>query len=331
LAGDARSPLSSSMDRLTQEPFSKVRTSPERKQNTQDLRDKITVVIPTLNEEESIGKLIQEIKAAGYSRIMVVDAYSHDRTREIVNGFEDVRLIQQHGRGKAGALQTAFLFADTPYLIVLDGDGSYDPRDIDRFLFPLKTFDFVKGERQAKTTMSRLHRLGNFIITRSFNLLFGTEVPDVCSGFYAFKTEVAKNLNFEKHPLTVEQEMLAQLISSGHAITSVPVTYRKRFGGKSKTHTWRQGFRDLITNIDLARSYNPILLFSVLASLILIPAFILLLYAIYLYFFFRAYHGGYFLASLVLFVLGAQGFTVSTIAVMLRRIERKLNSLGKNG
>jgi glycosyltransferase involved in cell wall biosynthesis len=260
----------------------------------------------------------------------VVDAYSQDRTREIVNGFEDVQLIQQHGRGKAGALQTAFLLVDTPYLVVLDGDGSYDPRDIDRFLFPLNKFDFVKGERQAKTTMSRLHRLGNFIITRSFNLLFGTEVPDVCSGFYAFKTEVAKNLNFEKHPLTVEQEMLAQLISSGHAITSVPVTYRKRFGGRSKTHTWRQGFRDLITNIDLARSYNPILLFSVLASLILIPAFILLLYAVYLYFFFHAYHSGYFLASLVLFVLGAQGFTVSTIAVMLRRIERKLNSIGKN-
>jgi len=73
------------------------------------------------------------------------------------------------------------------------------------------------------------------------------------------------------------------------------------------------------------------LLFSVLASLILIPAFILLFYAVYLYFFFHAYHGGYFLASLVLFVLGAQGFTVSTIAVMLRRIERKLNSFAKSG
>jgi glycosyltransferase involved in cell wall biosynthesis len=316
---------------LTQKQFSEGSQSTlEHEDSIDELRDRVTVVIPTLNEEQAIGKLIQETKALGYSRIMVVDAYSQDRTVEIVNGFEDVRLIQQHGRGKAGALQTAFLLVDTPYLVVLDGDGSYDPRDIDRFLFPLNKFDFVKGERQAKTTMSRLHRLGNFIITRSFNLLFGTEVPDVCSGFYAFKTEVAKNLNFEKHPLTVEQEMLAQLISAGHAITSVPVTYRKRFGGRSKTHTWRQGFRDLITNIDLARSYNPILLFSVLASLILIPAFILLFYAIYLYFFFHVYHGGYFLASLVLFVLGAQGFTVSTIAVMLRRIERKLNSLGKN-
>jgi glycosyltransferase involved in cell wall biosynthesis len=317
---------------LTREQFSEEKQSiPPHADSIEALRDMVTVVIPTLNEEEAIGKLIQETKASGYSRIMVVDAYSQDRTREIVNGFEEVRLIQQHGRGKAGALQTAFLFADTPYLVVLDGDGSYDPADIDRFLSPIKRFDFVKGERQAKTTMSRLHRLGNFIITRSFNLLFGTEIPDVCSGFYAFKTDVAKNLNFEKHPLTVEQEMLAQLISSGHSITSVPVTYRKRFGGKSKTHTWRQGFRDLITNIDLARSYNPILLFSVLASLILVPAFALLLYASYLYLFFHSYHGGYFLGSLVLFVLGAQGFTVSTIAVMLRRMERKLNSLGRSG
>jgi hypothetical protein len=112
-------------------------------------------------------------------------------------------------------------------------------------------------------------------------------------------------------------------------VTYVPINYRARLG-KAKAPTWRQGFRALFAIIGLALRYSPVLLFSVLASLILIPAFILLFYAIYLYFFFHAYHGGYFLASLVLFVLGAQGFTVSTIAVMLRRIERKLSDLGKS-
>jgi len=307
------------------EELTKAKEGTEKEDGISEQRNRVTVVIPTLNEEEAIGRLIEEVKKAGYNRILVVDAYSQDRTAEIVNGFEDVKLLHQFGRGKAGALQTAFQQSESPFLVVLDGDGSYDPSDIDRFLTPLQKFDFVKGERQAKSTMSRLHRLGNFIITKTFNILFGTDIPDVCSGFYAIRADVAGTLNFEKHPLTVEQEMLAQLISSGHKITSVPVKYRKRSGGVSKVRTWRQGFRDLITNFDLARTHGPILLFSFLAMLAVVPALFFLMYALLLFVINGNFHGGYVLAGLSFLVLGAQGFTVATIASMLRRMERRLS------
>jgi dolichol-phosphate hexosyltransferase len=126
--------------------------------------------------------------------------------------------------------------------------------------------------------------------------------------------------------LTLEQELAAQLILSSSRITSVPINYRERFGGKSKTRTWRQGFRDLVTNFDLARTYNPILLFSFIASLVAIPAFGLLIYALVLNYAFNDYHSGYFIGSAILFVIGFQGIAVATIAAMLRRMERKLDS-----
>jgi dolichol-phosphate hexosyltransferase len=290
----------------------------------QALRDKVTIVIPTLNEAESIGRLLDEITSRGYGRILVADGYSKDQTAVIAKG-RGAEVIMQEGQGKAGAIVTAFHTVSTPYLVVMDGDGSYDPADLDKFLPLLDDYDFVKGARIANGNMSRLHRLGNQIITRTFNLLFGTAIVDICSGMYLLRTEKVASLSFEKHPLTLEQEIAAQLVLSSSRITDVPINYRKRFGGKSKTRTWRQGFRDLLTNFDLARTYNPILLFSFLASLAIIPAFGLLAYALVLNYAFNSYHSGYFLGSAILFVVGFQGITVATIAALLRRMERKLD------
>lgn len=288
----------------------------------------MTIVLPTLNEAESIGKLIDEIKASGYDKILVVDGYSKDATRKIAEE-RGARVVGQHGKGKAGAMLTSFGIVKTPYLILMDGDGSYDPSDLDKFLTLMDDFGFVKGERARNENMSSLHRIGNGIITKSFNLLFGTLIADICSGMYLVRTDLVREIAFEKHPLTVEQELAAQLVLSSTKLTSVPINYRKRFGGKSKTNTWRQGFRDLATNFDLARTYNPILLFSFLSSLAIIPALGLAIYALILDFGFHQYHSGYFIGSAILLILGTQGLAVATIAAMLRRIERKLSAFGR--
>ncbi|MDG6921172.1 MAG: glycosyltransferase [Nitrososphaerota archaeon] len=288
------------------------------------MRDQVTIVIPTLNEEEAIGPLIDEVRAAGYCNILIVDGYSKDGTTTVV-GSKGAKFVLQEGAGKAGALATAFQgVITTPYVAILDGDGSYAPSDLDRFLPLLSRFDFIKGVRNWKESMSRTHRLGNLIITSTFNLLFGTNIGDVCSGMYVIDAGLARQLDFSKHPLTVEQEILAQAVLASTRITSIPINYRKRFGGKSKTNTWRQGFRDLITNFDLARTHNPILLFSFLATLGFVPALFFLGYALFLFLAHGNFHGGYVLAGLSFLVLGAQGFTVATIAAMLRRIERRL-------
>ena len=303
-----------------------VRSSPVTSSSgLQALRDQVTVVIPTLNEAESIGTLIDEAKAHGYDKVLVVDGYSKDDTKKIAEE-RGAEVSMQQGQGKAGAIVTAFHRVGTPYLVVMDGDGSYNPADSDKFLPFLNDYDLIKGARMKNGNMSSLHRLGNRVITRSFNLLFGTSIVDICSGMYLLRTEKVASLTFEKHPLTLEQELAAQMVLASSRITSVPIDYRKRFGGKSKTNTWRQGFRDLVTNFDLARTYNPILLFSFLAALAIVPAFGLLLYALVLNYAFHDYHEGYLIGSAILIVIGFQGLTVATIATMLRGMERKLKA-----
>ena len=284
-----------------------------------------TTAITTLSEQETVCPLIEEVRAQGFDNILVADGYSRDRTTKVATGL-GVEVVFQHGKGKAGALLTAFQRVTTPYLVVMDGDGSYDPSDIQKLLPLMGTYDFVKGVRGKNENMSGVHWLGNRVITKTFDLLFGTSIGDVCSGMYMLRTGKVNDLHLEKHPLTVEQEIAAEMIlSSGHT-TTIPINYRKRAGGTSKTNTWRQGFRDLLTNFDLARTYNPILLFSFFAALAIVPAVGFLIYALVLNYAFGDYHSGYFLGSAILLVLGTQGLAVSTIAAMLRRIERKLNN-----
>jgi len=85
-------------------------------QNDSVSKDMVTVVIPTLNEEEAIGVVLDEVMAEGYRNILVVDGYSKDRTVEIAKS-KGVRVVYQDGVGKAGAIATAIKIVSTPYML----------------------------------------------------------------------------------------------------------------------------------------------------------------------------------------------------------------------
>ena len=290
----------------------------------QRLRSQVTIVIPTLNEEEAIGRLIDEIRAAGYDKILVVDGYSTDQTAWIA-AERGAKVAGQHGKGKAGAILVARDMVDTPYFLLMDGDYSYDPGDIDRFVLYQNGFDHIIGFRPKNCpNISRVHRFGNWVLTKTFNTLMGSNVPDIACGMYLMNTEKMRTLTLDVHGFSIDQEIAAQMLIDCK-VSYVPINYRGRVG-KAKAPTWRQGFRALFTIFDLGRRFNPVLMFSFLAGLALIPASLLLGYASFLYLFLGSYHGGYFLTGIALLVLGGQGISVATIGAMLRRTERKINN-----
>ena len=295
------------------------------------MRDQVTVVMPTLDEEEAIGPLIDEVKAAGYGKILVVDGYSKDRTAEIARQ-KGVQVVGQHGKGKAGAVLSARDVVDTPYFLLMDGDYSYDPKDIDRFAGHVGEYDHVIGFRPKRSpNISRLHRLGNWVLTEEFNILMGANIPDVACGMYMMRTQKVRTLLFHRHGFEVDQEIAAQMLVDGR-VAFVPIDYRRRLG-RAKAPTWRQGFRALFAIFGIARRYNPVVFFGLFAAAALIPASVFLGYAVWLYIFAnRLFQSNYLLASLMLFVVGGQGLTVATIGYMLRRMERKItNSRGGSG
>jgi dolichol-phosphate mannosyltransferase len=224
-----------------------------------------TIVIPTLNEEEAIGNLIDELRIHGYGEILVVDGYSRDHTIEIAQR-KRVTVINQLGSGKRDALKTAFEIVKTPFLVVMDGDLTYDPADIEHLFKHSKEFDQVVGARRmSPENMIWLHRVGNRIITYLFNVIFGTKLNDVCSGMYLIRTERAKALQFNEEEFAVEIELLAQTSRNGGA-TDITISYRKR-RGKSHIHTWRQGVIDLVALFSLMRRYNIPRVFSTISML----------------------------------------------------------------
>ena len=288
------------------------------------MRDQVTVVIPTLDEEGAIGPLIDEVKAAGYGKILVVDGYSKDGTVESARQ-KGAQVVGQHGKGKTGAVLVARDVVDTPYFILMDGDYSYDPKDIDRFVVHAGGYDQVIGFRsKGNPNISRIHRFGNWILTKTFNFLMGSNIPDVACGMYLLRTQTARQLIIDIQGLDVDHEIAAQVFMDGR-MTCVPINYRRRLG-QTKVLTWRQGIRSWMTVVGSARRHNPVVFFGLVMAVALIPAISLLGYAGYLYIVFHAYHSGYLLGSLMLFVIGGQGLTLATIGYMLRRMERRLGS-----
>jgi dolichol-phosphate mannosyltransferase len=279
----------------------------------------VTVVIPTLNEAEAISQVIEEVRKENYENILVVDGYSTDRTDSIA--FENsVKLIYQHGIGKAGAVKTALERVETPYVVFMDADHTYDPKDIWRMLLHAEHYSHVIGTRDRKY-IPRVHRFGNWIISQVFSVLFSQKVSDVCSGMYLLETQEARKYRLEETGFNVEIELAAQSASREN-LTEVPIDYRPRMGQK-KLSTWT-GFSILRAAFSLARRYNPILLYSSITGLSVIPAAVVLSYVALEVLIKRAWHSGWALVGIMLLLIAAQAFTLASVSILTKHSERRL-------
>jgi glycosyltransferase involved in cell wall biosynthesis len=284
-------------------------------------KDDFTVVIPVLNEEEGIGRVIYGVKREGYRNILVVDGYSTDNTVSVANE-NGVRVVYQHGVGKTGAIKTAIEHVRTPYFVVMDGDCTYAPKDIESFFPHILKNDEVIGSRTfGRENIPRLNRFGNWVINSTFNLLFGTKLGDVCSGMYALRTDFAKQLSLNTGGFDVEVEVAAQTAIEGR-VTQVPISYDKRVGQK-KLNPWRHGLLIFSTVLKLAKSYNPVFLFSAIAALTMIPALIILFW-VALEWLQGIWHNGLALFGVMLMIISLSALTVSTISTLLKRMEQRI-------
>ena len=216
--------------------------------------DEITVVIPVLNEEEAVGQVIRKVKGEGYSNILVVDGYSTDDTFSVASK-NGVRVIFQQGEGKTGAIETAIEHVETPYMVVMDGDCTYDPRDIENILMRLRESILVIGIRATgRDNIPLFNRLGNWIINLIFNALMGTDLVDVCSGMYGLRTDFARRLDFVTRGFDVEVEIAAQASKHGE-ILQVPIRYHKRVG-LQKLQSFKDGFHIIFSIFRMALKFN---------------------------------------------------------------------------
>jgi glycosyltransferase involved in cell wall biosynthesis len=277
--------------------------------------EKITIIIPTLNEEEAISLVINDVLTNGYENIIVVDGNSIDRTVDNAKKF-NVTILKQEGKGKTGAIATEIKHIKTPYFALIDGDCTYGAKDIENLIPLLANNDQVIGARtKGRENISTLNRFGNWLINQTFNTFFGTKLTDVCSGLYLLKTDFAKNINFKTEGFDVEVEIAAHAASKG-TIAESPIDFFSRIGDQ-KLDPFSDGAKILTTIVKSAMLFHPLRVLSLTTIFLIFPGLVLLSYP-FIFNFLSFELSSYFIGTLLV-VLAIQGITLYTVDIRIAK------------
>lgn len=215
-------------------------------------QNKISIILPALNEEPTIGKVIDEIpwqalEREGYQiEVLVVDGGSRDRTREIAQG-KGAQVITEPRRGKGRAMRTALERVEADFIFMLDADFTYPATYIPEMLkilrqgSPVVLGSRLKGKWE-KGAISRLNVVGNFLLTLIANILYQTKISDLCTGYWGLRGEVIPNLKLSADGFQFEAELFTQLSKQGYHTAEVPIYYRQR-QGKAKLSSLKDGLK----------------------------------------------------------------------------------------
>lgn len=216
----------------------------------------ISVVMPCLNEERSIGVCIQNAQKAlektGESwEIIIVDNGSTDRSVQIAESL-GVRIVHEPLRGYGNAFIKGISLCRGQIIIMGDSDNTYDFSQLERFIQPLrKGADVVIGNRFKGSirpgAMPWLHRyIGNPLLSRILNLLFHTGAGDAHCGMRSFKREVFLKLDLEASGMEFASEMIIKAARMNFKIEEVPIDYFPRpKESVSKLRSFQDGWRHL--------------------------------------------------------------------------------------
>ncbi len=227
--------------------------------------ESLTIFIPALNEEKHIGNVIGEIplkklREMGFKTgVLVVNGPSTDRTEEIAK--KKGATVIQTRKGKGNAVRDAFNYIQTDYTIMLDADETYPGEYIIPILGELeKGSDVVLGSRLKgsiqKGAMSGTNLLGNRGLTFIANLLFGSKITDLCTGYWGFRKKVIKGVELTAEGFDIEANLFSECTHRDFLFTEIPITYRTR-GDEPKLNAFRDGVKIARRLFDLKFLRNP--------------------------------------------------------------------------
>ena len=198
----------------------------------------VLVIIPALNEVETIGIVLDEIpyialQDRGYQvRALVVDNGSTDGTPDVVRQ-KGAELRLEERRGKGFAMRHAFEQESADYVFMLDGDATYPATHLPEMLSVLEAnHDVVIGSRlkgdRATGSISPLNVIGNHLLTLFACLLYRRRTSDLCTGYWGFRGDVLPRLELTARGFTLEAELFSEVARHNLTLGEVPIHYRRR-------------------------------------------------------------------------------------------------------
>jgi glycosyltransferase involved in cell wall biosynthesis len=230
--------------------------------NGRPRRQRVSVVIPALNEQRNIGWVLGRLPSI-VDEVVLVDGHSSDGTVGAARAARpDVVVISQHARGKGAALRTGFAATTGDLIVMIDADGSMDPAELHRFVTPLLNgYQLVKGSRfltgGGSVDLTPVRRLGNQALVRMTNAMFLIRFTDLCYGYCSFRRDVLPALGLTAHGFEIETELLVHALKANLRIAEVPSMEYERRSGVSNLHTFRDGQRVLRTLVRERLTRHP--------------------------------------------------------------------------
>jgi glycosyltransferase involved in cell wall biosynthesis len=208
----------------------------------------ITVIIPCLNEEQGIEKVLRRIPDF-VDQCIVVDNGSTDRTSDVARSL-GAEVIREDVRGYGRAYKRGFKGATGDIIVTLDGDHSY-PADALAYL--LEAFlhlevDFLNASRfpvRDRHAMSFKHKFGNLVLSLAMSILYFRWVRDSQSGMWVFHRSILEGMKLESDGMAFSEEIKIEALKSHRVrFTEISIQYTSRLG-EIKLNPWRDGFHNL--------------------------------------------------------------------------------------
>jgi glycosyltransferase involved in cell wall biosynthesis len=240
------------------------------------MSQKIVIILPAYNEEKTISGTIEEFhRALPSAEIVVVDNRSSDKTTETAtNSLRKLAakgtVLQEPRAGKANALRKAFREIDADIYVMADADMTYSAADLPALMAPVINgeADIVVGNRHANSVYSSqndraLHNFGNNLVRGLINILFGSSLHDIMTGYRVMNYRFVKSFPVLSEGFEVETEMTLHAVHHRFALREIPIEYRKRPEGSfSKLSTFKDGFSVLRTILWIFKDYRPFPFFA---------------------------------------------------------------------
>lgn len=214
----------------------------------------VSVILPTLNEARNLPLIFPRLPLDVVDEVILVDGRSTDGTVDVARQlFPEVKVVLEPKPGKGAALRAGYRAATGDILVVLDADGSNDPREVPRFVRSLlEGADFVKGSRFAHrggtTDMPRFRQIGNGAFVLLVNLLFGSAFTDLCYGYHCFWRYCLDAIDVgDVDGFEIDTALYLRAVRQRLRMVEVPSFEGYRFYGIGKLQTFLDGWRVLKT------------------------------------------------------------------------------------